>query len=388
MGLDIDTLIVDDLSAGGVLIADETGEVDVSATTAAELLFVSGVTSAIQTQIDSKLTTSLTDANIFVGDVINIATGVAMSGEATIVNTGAVTLSNAAVIAKVLTGFVSGAGVVAATDTILEGIQKLNGNIGALVTGVSSVNAATGAITLTHTTAQGVSGVWTGTALALTLGALTGVTSFNGLVVTANTGAITTGTWTATKIGLAYGGTNADLSATGGTSQVLQQTSVGGAITVGQLSQSNLSNGISSLIITTGDQPTTNATATSITDLVFAVSASSRYSFQGFFHIGCSGTGGVKFAVTFPTGATMHFVYQGFSTTGTVYLQQNNTASGTLTTSAHCTVISSAGGVIVSGHVTIAETAGNIQFQFASGTAGQTSTIYQEGTFLRIQKVA
>lgn len=41
-----------------------------------------------------------------------------------------VTLDNAAVIGKVLTGYVSGAGTVADTDTILQAIQKLNGNIG------------------------------------------------------------------------------------------------------------------------------------------------------------------------------------------------------------------------------------------------------------------
>ena len=38
------------------------------------------------------------------------------------------TLTNAPVIAKVLTGYVSGAGTVAATDSILQAIQKLNGN--------------------------------------------------------------------------------------------------------------------------------------------------------------------------------------------------------------------------------------------------------------------
>jgi len=38
------------------------------------------------------------------------------------------TLTNAAVIAKALTGYVSGAGTVSATDTILQAIQKLNGN--------------------------------------------------------------------------------------------------------------------------------------------------------------------------------------------------------------------------------------------------------------------
>ncbi len=40
----------------------------------------------------------------------------------------AATVSNAAVIAKVLTGYSSGAGTVAATDTILQAVNKLNGN--------------------------------------------------------------------------------------------------------------------------------------------------------------------------------------------------------------------------------------------------------------------
>lgn len=44
-------------------------------------------------------------------------------------------------------------------------------------------------------------------------------------------------------VALARGGTNADLSATGGTSQVLKQTGVGSAVTVGQLAASDLSNG-------------------------------------------------------------------------------------------------------------------------------------------------
>jgi len=91
-----------------------------------------------------KLETALTDAFIFVGNGSGIATGVAMSGEASIINTGAITLSNAAVIGKVLTGFTSGAGVVADTDTILQAFQKIDGNVSALVTGVSSVFGRSG----------------------------------------------------------------------------------------------------------------------------------------------------------------------------------------------------------------------------------------------------
>ncbi len=57
--------------------------------------------------------------------------------------------------------------------------------------------------------------------------------------------AITSGLWNGTKVAQAYGGTNADLSATGGASQVLRQSSSGAAITVSQLAASDLSNGTS-----------------------------------------------------------------------------------------------------------------------------------------------
>ena len=49
--------------------------------------------------------------------------------------------------------------------------------------------------------------------------------------------------WTG-QLGLARGGTNADLSATGGTSQVLRQSSVGAAITVGQLAFTDISGSV------------------------------------------------------------------------------------------------------------------------------------------------
>ena len=41
-------------------------------------------------------------------------------------------VTNPIVIGKLLTGYASGAGTVAATDTILQAFQKLNGNIAAI----------------------------------------------------------------------------------------------------------------------------------------------------------------------------------------------------------------------------------------------------------------
>ncbi len=71
---------------------------------------------------------ALPSANILVGNGSNVATAVGMTGQATITNAGVVVLDNSSVIGKVLTGYVSSAGTVAATDTILQAIQKLNGN--------------------------------------------------------------------------------------------------------------------------------------------------------------------------------------------------------------------------------------------------------------------
>ena len=68
-----------------------------------------------------------------------------LTGDVTSIG-NATTLTNAPVIAKVLTGYTSGAGTVAATDSILQAIQKLNGNdaTNANLTGhVTSVGNAT-----------------------------------------------------------------------------------------------------------------------------------------------------------------------------------------------------------------------------------------------------
>lgn len=73
-------------------------------------------------------TIPLTSAHLLVGNASNHGTDVAVSGDVTLANTGAFSLVNASVTGQHITGYVSGAGTVAATDTILQAIQKLNGN--------------------------------------------------------------------------------------------------------------------------------------------------------------------------------------------------------------------------------------------------------------------
>jgi hypothetical protein len=82
-----------------------------------------------------------------------VTTNANLTGEVTSVGNAA-TVPNATVIGKVLTGYVSGAGTVAATDTILQAIQKLNGNdaTNANLTGpITSVGNATSVASQTGT---------------------------------------------------------------------------------------------------------------------------------------------------------------------------------------------------------------------------------------------
>lgn len=130
-------------------------------------------------------TISLANTHILVGNSSNVAVDVAMSSEATIANTGAVTLTNSAVIGKVLTGYVSGAGTVAATDTILSAFNKINGNVTAL-----SAAGVGGALTAAHIIVGSAGGVATDTAMSgdITI-STTGVTAIgSGKVLLANLG--------------------------------------------------------------------------------------------------------------------------------------------------------------------------------------------------------
>jgi membrane-bound inhibitor of C-type lysozyme len=86
---------------------------------------------------------------------------ITLSGEASGSGTTsiAVTLNNTSIINKVLTGYVSGAGTISTTDSILSAIQKLNGNITTkenILTVSSGLTRATN--TITNNLITGLSG--------------------------------------------------------------------------------------------------------------------------------------------------------------------------------------------------------------------------------------
>ncbi len=153
-------------SAGGFLIGrdgfdgtvfmDSDGKVGISNTAPGVALDVTGairastqITSSVATGTAPLVVSSTTQVpNLYVARAVvadSATVNANLTGDVTSVG-NATTLTNAPVIAKVLTGYSSGAGTVASTDSILQAIQKLNGNdaTNANLTGVvTSVGNAT-----------------------------------------------------------------------------------------------------------------------------------------------------------------------------------------------------------------------------------------------------
>lgn len=72
--------------------------------------------------------TVLTSGKLFVGDDTNTAKEVSVSGDATLSNIGVLSIANSAVISKTLTNYTIDSGPINASNTILQAIQKLDGN--------------------------------------------------------------------------------------------------------------------------------------------------------------------------------------------------------------------------------------------------------------------
>jgi hypothetical protein len=121
--------------------------------------------------------------------------------------------TNARGIGSTLTGYTSGPGTISSADNILQAIQKLNGNIGALTTGVSSVTGTTNRLTASPTSGAvvvDISASYAGQASITTLGTI-GTGTWQGAPIT------NTYIATPTISGITLGSNLANLTATNGT---------------------------------------------------------------------------------------------------------------------------------------------------------------------------
>ena len=115
------------------------------------------------------------------------------------------------------------------------------------------------------------------------------------------------------------------------------------------------------------------------------VPAGSQWVVKLVAGIGCNNTGGVRFAFTWLNGATTTLGggYHGFLTNNTTQrYEQIAVASGTLypTAATFFNAVNAATGFVIWELYLInnAASADTLSIGFASGTAGQTSTIYAE----------
>lgn len=236
------------LTASTALVSNGSKAITSSVTTSAELGYVSGVTSSIQTQLNGKQAT-LTPAALTKVDDTNVtltlggtpATALLQAASLTLGWTGTLAAGrlNSNVV-QAITNDTNVTGSIAAQNLTLSwtgtlAAARLNANVVQAITNDTNI---TGSIS-----AQNLTLGWTGTLAAARLNAnvVQSIVNDTNVIGSISAQALTLG-WTG-QLGLSRGGTNVNLSATGGAGQVLRQSSSGANISVSQLAASDLSNG-------------------------------------------------------------------------------------------------------------------------------------------------
>lgn len=145
--------------------------------------------------------------------------------------------------------------------------------------------------------------------------------------------------------------------------------------------------GFTVLYITTGDQSTTSNVASNITGLSFSASANKRYLLNSFIKVN-GVTGGIKFQISAPALSTVNSNIFGVTNTGTAFASNQITAINTLNTTYSFASFNNFNCFIqIFGEVTTGANSGTVAIGFASGTNGNTSTIYQQGTYLEYLQI-
>lgn len=212
-------------TASRALVSDGSGFVSPATTTSTEIGYVNGVTSAIQTQLDGKASSTLTSANIYVGNGSNVATGVAVTGD--------ITLSNAGVSAVASVDLETATVTNIADTEVMIGTGAGTANFAALSQDATMAN--TGAVTVVSAQGNFESGaagsgnvVFSGITASTGAGAVPVTGSIHEITTTGTGDALTLANGTAgQKLTLLYVAEGA-----GGDTAVLTPTTLAGGTTI------------------------------------------------------------------------------------------------------------------------------------------------------------
>lgn len=136
---------------------EEINILDGATLTVTELNYVDGVTSAIQTQLDAKTTSTLADTKVFIGNSGSLAVAQSLSGLFTITNAGVATMA------------VNQVGTNNIIDNTVSSADILNGTIADTDL---AVNAVTATKIITNTVTVTVTAPATGTQVAVEPGSI------------------------------------------------------------------------------------------------------------------------------------------------------------------------------------------------------------------------
>jgi hypothetical protein len=126
---------------------------------------------------------------------------------------------------------------------------------------------------------------------------------------------------------------------------------------------------------------TTTSTTAASTALSFNVVAGETWVVDVQMTAQCSSTGGTKYAVAAPAGSTVEGWLYSSTSALTTLSYQRITAIGTLTGTAVHTVATTPAPDVLR-FVVVAGASGAVTVQAASGTSGQTTTIFQGASLI------
>ena len=113
--------------------------------------------------------------------------------------------------------------------------------------------------------------------------------------------------------------------------------------------------------------------------------ANSKYSIKLGLSIGCNNTGGIAIGIVTPN-STKRVMGIGNSTTSSTFVRWTSTNDSIVTATPLNLQNATTGGLHASGTITTVA-ADSVKIQFQSAVAGQTSTVFANGSYLEVTKI-